>query len=227
MVDQGFEQDRRAGLVDRRVALDGVHRLADADLGGEMDHAVGAFQRASDHVLVADIAADQLGVVGEIVGTLAIAVDLLDQAVEHSHLIAAAKQFLANGPADESGAAGDEHSFTQPTPPNLCYFPVNQQLAASSSSTDWRKALFPSRFVPAFNRPRIRAESLSCYFQEAGPAERGIGDRAPGAGVLRTRQSATDRRRGRFARWRSRDKRRGRIRAAAGRAAGTSALPLG
>ena len=83
-----------AGLVDRGVALDRVHRLADADFGGEMDHAVDTLQRARDDVLVADVADDQLGVVGQVLGPLAVAVNLLDQAVEDADLVAARKQAL-------------------------------------------------------------------------------------------------------------------------------------
>ena len=92
MIDQRFEQNGRAGLVDRSVALDRIHRLPDPDLGGEMDDTVDALQRAGDNVLVADVADDQLGFIGKVVRLFAIAVDLLDQAIEHSDPIAAPKK---------------------------------------------------------------------------------------------------------------------------------------
>ena len=61
-----------------------------------------------DRGLVADVADDQLGVIGQVFGPLAVAVDLLDQAVEHAHLIAATKKFTGDGAADESSAACDK-----------------------------------------------------------------------------------------------------------------------
>ena len=42
LVDQRLEQHGGAEIVDRDVALDRVHALADADFGGEMDDAVDA-----------------------------------------------------------------------------------------------------------------------------------------------------------------------------------------
>ncbi len=45
-VDQRLEQRRRADVVGRGIAYDLVHRLADPDLGGEVDDAVDAAQRA-------------------------------------------------------------------------------------------------------------------------------------------------------------------------------------
>ena len=113
MVDQLLEQHRRAVVVDRDVAVDRVHALADADLGGEVDDRVDPFQRLQDGGLVADVAGDELdlrsagrpGVFGP--------VDLLDQAVEHPHLMAALKQRTRHIAADEARPAGDENPLSQ------------------------------------------------------------------------------------------------------------------
>jgi hypothetical protein len=61
----------------------------------------------SDHVLVADVADDQLDLAGQVFGPLAVAVYLLDQAVERSNLMATAKKLAADCAADKSGAPGD------------------------------------------------------------------------------------------------------------------------
>jgi hypothetical protein len=78
-----------------------------------MDDAVDAIERAGDDVFVANIADDQFGIVGEIVGPLAIAVDLLDQAVEHADLVAAPEQLLRNRPSNKASAARYEDCFPQ------------------------------------------------------------------------------------------------------------------
>jgi hypothetical protein len=80
--------------------------LSDADLGGEMHHAVDTLQRAGDHILVADVADYELGTVGKVVRPLAIAVHLLDQTVEYPNLIPAAKKLLGNRASNESCATG-------------------------------------------------------------------------------------------------------------------------
>ena len=107
MIDQCFEQHRRPGFVDGRVALDRVHRLTDADLRGEVDNAVDLLQRARDDVFVADVADDQLCLIRKVFGAIAIAVNLLDQAVEHPHVVAAAKKLPRNCAADKTCAAGN------------------------------------------------------------------------------------------------------------------------
>src|SRR4051794_37045323 len=107
MIDQRLEQHGGAGLVDRRVAFDCVHRLTDADFGREMDGAVDAFKRAGDDILVADVADDQFGTAREVFGTVPVAVNLLDQAVEHPNLTAAAKKLVGDRAADKSSSTGD------------------------------------------------------------------------------------------------------------------------
>jgi hypothetical protein len=64
--------------------------LANADLGSEMDDALDALEAMRDDVLVADVPDDQLRLIGKVFWSLAIAVNLLDQAVEYAHLGAAA-----------------------------------------------------------------------------------------------------------------------------------------
>jgi hypothetical protein len=58
-----------------------------------------------DHILVADVADDQLGVRGKVIRTLAVTVDLLDQAIEHPDAIPTAKKFARYRPADKSRTA--------------------------------------------------------------------------------------------------------------------------
>ena len=70
-------------------------------------------QRAGDDVLVADVADDQLGIVGKVFRPLAVAVDLLDQAVEDADPVAARKKLSRDGAADESCAAGDQDLLPQ------------------------------------------------------------------------------------------------------------------
>src|SRR5689334_13802301 len=64
-------------------------------------------------VLVADVADDQFRFAREILGPLPIAVHLLDQAIEHSDLIAAAKQLARNCAPDKPRAAGNQDSVPQ------------------------------------------------------------------------------------------------------------------
>jgi len=66
IVDQRFEQDRGARLVNRSVPLDGIHRLADTHFGGEVDDAVYVFHGPLNDVLVADVSDDQIGVLRKI-----------------------------------------------------------------------------------------------------------------------------------------------------------------
>src|SRR3954447_15033620 len=107
MIDQRLEQHRGAGFVNRSVALDRVHRLPHADLGRQMDDAVDVLQRTGDDVLVADVADDEFRVLGKVLWPITIAVDLLDQAVENPHPIAAAKKLVDDGATDKSSPASD------------------------------------------------------------------------------------------------------------------------
>ena len=123
-IDKLLEQHRGADVVGGGVAFHLVHRLADPDLGGEVDDAVHPLQRAGDNVAVAHIAADQLGIRVEQRGAppcslAAIAVDLLDQAVENADTVAAAEQFVGDEAADEAGTAGDQDRLGHRRPGRL------------------------------------------------------------------------------------------------------------
>jgi hypothetical protein len=78
-----------------------------------MDDAFDALKRARDDVFVADVAADKLDFFRKALGLLAVAVDLLDQAVENTDLVSSLEQFRADGATNESGASGYQHSFCQ------------------------------------------------------------------------------------------------------------------
>lgn len=57
LLDQRLEQDSRAEIVGRDVALDRVHTLANADFRGEMDDRVHARQRTAHGARITHIAA--------------------------------------------------------------------------------------------------------------------------------------------------------------------------
>jgi len=57
-----------------------------------MDDAVDLFQRVGDYILVANVADDELGFIRKVIGTLPVAVDLLDQAVENPNPVSATKK---------------------------------------------------------------------------------------------------------------------------------------
>src|SRR5204862_431037 len=84
----GFESDGRPDRVDRRVALDLVHRLPDADRGGEMNDCVDAVEPAPDRLAVAYVAVVQLDVRIEILRPRALRVHLRIEVVERPHLVA-------------------------------------------------------------------------------------------------------------------------------------------
>jgi hypothetical protein len=108
VLDQLFEKHGRADIVDRSVSLDRVHRLANTDLGSEMNDAVDPFQSRCHLLAGANIATHQLdfGIKGGRIE--AVSVNLFDQAVEHANLVAAIEELGGNRPADETGAAGDQ-----------------------------------------------------------------------------------------------------------------------
>jgi hypothetical protein len=139
MIDQPLEQDRGADIVGRGVALDFIHRLADADLGGEMDDAVDAVQRAGDCIAVADIGADEFGIGGEALGPLDVAMDLRQQAVEHPHFIASPQQLGGHLATDKAGTAGDQDLLWQlQSPRRFTYEPMRTSWTrAKSSDVSW------------------------------------------------------------------------------------------
>jgi hypothetical protein len=100
--------------------------LTDTDFGGEMDHAFDTFQSAGDNRWIADIPTQELRLRGKTFGVLAVAVDLLDQTIEHPHLIAALKKLFSNGAADEPCATGHQYCLWQSSTPlriKLLLFP--------------------------------------------------------------------------------------------------------
>jgi hypothetical protein len=71
-------------------------------------HLVDAGQRAADRLGVADVADEQLGVLGEVVGALTGGVHLRVQDVEHPDAVPALEQLGGQVGADEAGATGDQ-----------------------------------------------------------------------------------------------------------------------
>jgi hypothetical protein len=82
-----LHQHRRSEVVGTDVARDLVHALADAHLGGEVEDAVDAAERRPDRGGVADVAAHHLRPWRQGRAGLG-AMHLLQQAVEHAHLVA-------------------------------------------------------------------------------------------------------------------------------------------
>ena len=101
-----LEEARGGHRVELGVARDLVHRLADADRSGEVDDLRGARQGARGGLAIADVAHDQLDARGKL--GLGAAVDLLLEAVEHDHVVAALDERADEVRADEAGPAGDK-----------------------------------------------------------------------------------------------------------------------
>jgi hypothetical protein len=100
--------------------------LTHADFGGEVDHAVDTFQSAGNNRRIADIPTQELGLRRKTLGVLTVAVDLLDQTIEHPHFIAALKKLFSNGAADEPCATGHQYCLWQSSTPlriKLLLFP--------------------------------------------------------------------------------------------------------
>ena len=89
------------------VSFDGVHALADADFGREMDDAVDAGKRSVQNLRVAHIAHDELGALP--VRNLACisAMDLLEKTVEHPHPMPPFEERLREVTPDETSSARD------------------------------------------------------------------------------------------------------------------------
>ncbi len=148
-LDQPLEQRRGAALVDRDVALDRVHALAHPDLGGEVDDAVHAAQRARQRRLVAHVAAQQLDLRVEIPGPRPRAVDLRDQAVEGAHPVAARQERAGEVSADEAGAAGDQDGFRHVVPPpNQNAPPARARLVQGRAAGEPKRRGRPSGLPP-------------------------------------------------------------------------------
>ena len=77
---------------------------------------------------IADVALDQLDVARQCRGPAAAAMHLVDQAVEHADLVAAAEQVSCKMAADEPGAPGHEY-FCHGTPGSDIVDRVSQRAA--------------------------------------------------------------------------------------------------
>ena len=109
-LDRLLQHHRRADGVDRRVALDLVHRLAHADGRGEVHDGVDTVECAPDRFMVADISDLQLDLAVEVIGPLAGRMNLGVEVVERSNLVALGQKPVGEMRADEAGAAGDENA---------------------------------------------------------------------------------------------------------------------
>ena len=107
-LDGFLEDDRGADRVDRGVPLDLVHRLADADGGGEVVDGVDALERAPDGLVVADVADLELDGRVEVLRSLPVRVDLRIEVVEGPNLVPLREQPVGQMRADEAGTAGDQ-----------------------------------------------------------------------------------------------------------------------
>jgi hypothetical protein len=103
-----LEHDGCADRVDGRVALDLVHGLTDADGGGEVDDGVDAVERVANRVVVANVAVDELDVLGEVGRSRGVRMHLRIEAVERAHAMAFGKEAIGEMGADEAGAACDQ-----------------------------------------------------------------------------------------------------------------------
>ncbi len=113
MIDQPFEQHGGAHVVRRCVTLDFVHRLADADLGREVNDAVDPLKRSGDRLSVAHVGLDEFGLKRL---RRRRAVDLADQAVEEADTVPAPQQFGCDVAADEPGPPGNQNMFCHAIP---------------------------------------------------------------------------------------------------------------
>jgi hypothetical protein len=66
-----------------------------------------------DDIFVADVACNQFRPVRKVFRPFAVAVDLLDQAVEHAHLASAPKKLIRDRASNEAGTARYQNSFWQ------------------------------------------------------------------------------------------------------------------
>ncbi len=118
-LDELLEHDGTTDGVDFNVATNFVHRLSDANDGGEVDDGVDGFHRLSECLFVPHVADDQLDVGIEIVGST-IGVYLRGERIERPHLMTRSKQAIGEVRANKSGAACDEHTHTCMVPGGWC-----------------------------------------------------------------------------------------------------------
>jgi hypothetical protein len=111
-LDEDFEEDGGAEVVDGGVVFDFVHGLADADGGGEVEDGVDVVEGGFEGLAVADVADEEFDVFVEVVGAGGVlAVDLRRQIVQSADVVAVGEEFIGEVGADEACAAGDEDSL--------------------------------------------------------------------------------------------------------------------
>ena len=101
-----LKEDRRAEGVDRRVALDLVHRLADPDRRREVYDSIDAHERSTNRIAVAHIRLDELRLRIQVRPDDAV-VDLRVERVEYAYLVPLLEQEVDDVRADEPRAASD------------------------------------------------------------------------------------------------------------------------
>lgn len=109
LLDDLLEENGRTEVIGPDIAGDLVHRLPDADFGGEMNQAVDALQGARDRLAVAHVADDEFGRARQVRARRAM--HLVDQGIEDSHLVPAVEQFLRHVTADEAPTPSHQDSF--------------------------------------------------------------------------------------------------------------------
>ena len=90
-----------------------VHALGDADPGRQVEDRVDAVERPPHHLGGAEVTGDQVDLGVQVRGSHGLAVHLLDEAVERTHVVARADELVRQMGADEAGPARDENAFEQ------------------------------------------------------------------------------------------------------------------
>ena len=114
MIDQRLEQHRSPAVVHRDVAIDRIHALTNPHFSREVDDGVDPLERRRDPIQVAYVRPNELHVVKDRAAADGVAVHLVDEAVEHSHLMAPRQQGLNDMAPNEPGPTGYQHPFTHP-----------------------------------------------------------------------------------------------------------------
>ena len=108
MVDEPLEHHCGAEIIGGSVALDLVHRLADADFGGEVNDAVGAPEGRGDRLSVTHVAPDELDLRIEELRAISRAVNLLNKSTIDG------KEYVAYRSVEKSGADARGSMVTRP-----------------------------------------------------------------------------------------------------------------
>ena len=100
-------------VIHRDIAIDGIHALANADLGRKVHHAVDALQRPGNRCAIADITDLQFRVGIEPFPCGLPTMDLLDQAIQDADPMSVGEQRAGEVASDETRAASNENTFRQ------------------------------------------------------------------------------------------------------------------